>query len=81
MLLRAVCVIEIPDAERTLFDHAAFEQRTGRVFVAHTARNRLEVIDHKNFRHVASLDGFAGAAGVVADEGTYCATIWMRFSP
>jgi hypothetical protein len=70
MPLRAVGSITIPASDGTVFDHGAFEPQTRRVFVAHTARHRLEVIDHGTFRHLASLDGFAGAAGVVADEGS-----------
>jgi DNA-binding beta-propeller fold protein YncE len=67
--LKPVAVIEIPDSADTLFDHGALEPETQRVFVAHTARDRLEVIDHANACHVASLDGFPEAAGVVADAG------------
>jgi hypothetical protein len=39
------------------------------VFVAHTARNRVEVIDHDARRHIATLHDFLEAGGVVADEG------------
>jgi DNA-binding beta-propeller fold protein YncE len=74
MSFRTVGVIQIPESEGTLFDHGAFEPRTRRVFAAHTARDRLEVIDHETLRHLASLDGFAGAAGVVADEGSVLVT-------
>src|SRR5215471_15214311 len=69
MFLRTVGVIEIPDAAGTLFDHAAFDPKTRRVFVAHTARNCLEVIEHDKSRHLATLPGFPEAAGVVADAG------------
>jgi len=67
-------VIEIPDSAGTLFDHGAFEPETRRVFVAHTARDRLEVIDHDNGCHLATLDGFPEAAGVVADAGDVLVT-------
>lgn len=69
MPLKTIGVIEIPDAADTLFDHGALEPETRRVFVAHTARNRLEVIDHENSCHLATLDGFPEAAGVVAEAG------------
>lgn len=62
-------VIEIPDCTGTSFDHGAFERKTHRVFVAHTARDRVEVIDHDRGRRLTTLDGFREAAGVVADEG------------
>src|SRR5215467_168569 len=62
-------VIELPDSADTEFDHGAFDAKTRRVFVAHTARSAVEVIDHDAGRHVATLPGFAEAAGVVADAG------------
>src|SRR5205823_2467814 len=67
--LKRMGVIQIPDSAGTLFDHGAFEPETRRVFVAHTARDRVEVIDHENSCHLATLDGFPEAAGVVADAG------------
>jgi DNA-binding beta-propeller fold protein YncE len=69
MALEAVGVIEIPDSTGTLFDHGAFEPSSRRVFVAHTARDRVEVIDHDAARHIATLSAFPEAAGVVAEEG------------
>ncbi len=68
MALKMSGVIEIPDCTGGSFDHGAFEQKTRRVFVAHTARDRVEVIDHDSGRHFATLDGFPEAAGVVADQ-------------
>jgi DNA-binding beta-propeller fold protein YncE len=62
-------IIKIPDGQDTDFDHAAFDARTRRVFVAHTARGLLEVIDHDASRHIATLKGFPEAAGVVAHDG------------
>jgi len=69
MPLERAGVIEIPGAADSAFDHGAFEPKTGRVFVAHTARNGVEVIDSQTARHVVTLDGFPEAAGVVADAG------------
>jgi DNA-binding beta-propeller fold protein YncE len=74
MPLKLDRVIEIPDCTGSSFDHGAFEPKTGRVFVAHTARDRLEVIDHDRGRHLAALDDFPEAAGVVADEGSVLVT-------
>jgi DNA-binding beta-propeller fold protein YncE len=67
--LKSVGVVEIPDAFGSDFDHGAFDPKTRRIFIAHTARNRVEVLDHDAQRHIATLPGFAGVAGVVADEG------------
>jgi uncharacterized protein YjiS (DUF1127 family) len=51
--LKAVGVIRIPDSAGTLLDHGAFEPRSHRVFVAHTARDRIEVINYDPNRHLA----------------------------
>jgi hypothetical protein len=67
--LKSIGVVEIPDAFGSDFDHGAFDPKTRRIFIAHTARNCVEVLDHDAQRHVATLPGFAGVAGVVADEG------------
>ena len=73
MPLETIGNIAIPDPG-SLFDHGAFEPTTRRVFVAHTARDRLEVIDHDNRRHLATLRGFPEAAGVVANVGQVLVT-------
>jgi YVTN family beta-propeller protein len=67
-------VIEIPDAKGSAFDHAAFDPTTRRVFIAHTARSTIEVIDHDAGRHIATLPGFPGAAGAVVDDGQVLVT-------
>src|SRR6266436_8876449 len=45
MSLVAAGTIEIPDSVATAFDHGAFEPESRRVFIAHMARDRLEVVD------------------------------------
>jgi len=67
--LKSIGVVDIPDAFGSEFDHGAFDPKTRRIFIAHTARNYVEVLDHDAQRHIATLPGFAGVAGVVADEG------------
>jgi hypothetical protein len=74
MPLKTVGTIAIPDAARSAFDHGAFDARSRRVFIAHTARDCLEVIDHDNSKHIATLPGFPGAAGAVADDGQVLVT-------
>jgi hypothetical protein len=74
MTLKADGIIEIPNSVETLFDHGAFEPKSRRVFVAHTARDCVEVIDHDTRRHLATLPDFAEAAGVVADQGQVLVT-------
>jgi hypothetical protein len=74
MSLKTAGIIDIPDSTDTLFDHGAFEPTSRRVFVAHTVRNRVEVIDHDTSHHLTTLHGFPEAAGVVADEGQVLVT-------
>jgi hypothetical protein len=50
------------------------EPETRRVFIAHTARDCLEVVDVDTNRHLATLQGFPGAAGVVASKGSVLVT-------
>lgn len=74
MLLEQAGIIEFPDAVESAFDHGAFDPATRRVFVAHTGRDRVEVIDHDRGRHLTTLDGFPEAAGVVAEDGQVLVT-------
>jgi DNA-binding beta-propeller fold protein YncE len=74
MPLKFEGTIELSDSEKTLFDHGAFDPKTRRVFVAHTAQDRVEVIDHDRAVRLQTLAGFAHAAGVVADEGEVLVT-------
>jgi len=74
MALKLRGTIPIPDSVGSSFDHGAFDPKTRRVFVAHTGRDRVEVIDHDTGKHLASLPGFKEAAGVVADDGVVLVT-------
>src|SRR6266568_6954609 len=74
MPLNSLGVIKIPGAADSAFDHAAFDPKTRRVFIAHTARSTLEVIDHAAGKHVPTLPGFPGVAGAVADDGEILVT-------
>jgi DNA-binding beta-propeller fold protein YncE len=74
MSLKMIGTIGIPAAADSAFDHGAFDPKTRRVFVAHTARDSVEVIDHDAGRHIATLTGFPEAAGIVADDGSVLVT-------
>src|SRR6195256_2847239 len=69
MSLKTIGAIAIPHAAGSEFDHAAFDPKSRRVFIAHTARDCVEVIDHDPGRHLATLPGLPGVAGAVADDG------------
>jgi DNA-binding beta-propeller fold protein YncE len=74
MALKAIGTIEIPSSKGSSFDHGAFDAKSRRIFVAHTGRDCVEVIDHDTRRHVATLPGFPEAAGVVAGDGIVLVT-------
>jgi DNA-binding beta-propeller fold protein YncE len=74
MPLKPLGVVEIPGGADSDFDHAAFDPKTRRVFIAHTARDCIEVIDHDRQKHIATLPGFPGVAGAVADDGEILTT-------
>src|SRR5258707_9654902 len=74
MSLVTADTIEIPNSLGSSFDHGAFEPDTRRVFIAHTARNCLEVVEADTNQHFATLQGFPGAAGVVAGKGRVLVT-------
>jgi YVTN family beta-propeller protein len=74
MPLKKIGTIAIPNAAGSAFDHGAFDARSRQVFIAHTARDCLEVIDHDQGKHIATLPGFPGVAGAVADDGQVLVT-------
>jgi hypothetical protein len=74
MSLKFVNTIEIPGAAGSAFDHGAFDAKTRRVFIAHTGRDCIEVVDHDAGTHVATRPGFSEAAGVVAADGIVLVT-------
>jgi hypothetical protein len=74
MALKTIGTIAVPGGAGSGFDHAAFDTKSRRVFIAHTARDSIEVIDHDAGRHIATLPGFPGAAGAVADDGQILVT-------
>lgn len=50
------------------FDHAAIHGPTGRLYVAHTANDAVDVIDLVTQRHVASISGLTAVAGALTAE-------------
>jgi hypothetical protein len=74
MSLKLIGTIEIPGSAGSSFDHGAFDPKSRRVFVAHTGHDCVEVIDHDARKHMATLAGFPGVAGVVAEDGTVLVT-------
>jgi DNA-binding beta-propeller fold protein YncE len=59
-----------PHAGAGGFDHAAVHEPTGRVYVAHTANDAVDVIDVEAQRWVGSIGGLKAVAGaLVVDPG------------
>jgi DNA-binding beta-propeller fold protein YncE len=62
--------VDLPEhAKAGGFDHAAVHQPTGRIYVAHTANDAVDVIDIEAQKYVASIPGLSAVAGaLVADD-------------
>lgn len=50
------------------FDHAAVHRGTGRMYVAHTANDALEVVETGHGRHVKTVGTLGGVAGALVSE-------------
>ncbi len=63
--------VALPTHPRGGFDHADVDVSSGKVFVAHTANNAIEVIDGERLTHIAAIPGCEAASGVLCplDEG------------
>lgn len=69
MALRHLGFVDLPaHAKVGGFDHAAAHERTGRIYVAHTANDTVDVIDIETRRHVGSIMGLTGVAGALVAE-------------
>jgi hypothetical protein len=61
MTLRAAGHVDLPPHRTPSgFDHAAVHRGTGRLYVAHTANDALDVIDLAAQRYEGSLEGLTG---------------------
>ncbi len=50
------------------FDHAAVHTKAGRLFVAHTGNDAVDVIDCVQDRYLSSIEGLSGVAGALVSE-------------
>jgi DNA-binding beta-propeller fold protein YncE len=70
--LRHLGFVELPaHAQAGGFDHAAVHEATGRIYVAHTANDAIDVIDIEARKYVGSIPGLTAVAGalVATDPG------------
>jgi DNA-binding beta-propeller fold protein YncE len=51
------------------FDHAAVHERSGTLYVAHTANDALDLIDIHSDKYLRSIPGLQGVAGVLVSNG------------
>src|SRR5689334_12143851 len=67
--LRLTGHIDLPaHAGKGGFDHAAVHAASGHVYVAHTANDSVDVFDPASGKHLFSVPGLPGAAGVLISE-------------
>jgi DNA-binding beta-propeller fold protein YncE len=52
------------------FDHAAVDEASGRIYVAHTANDAIDIIDIAARKYVGSVPGLAGVAGALVSESS-----------
>jgi DNA-binding beta-propeller fold protein YncE len=64
--LRHLGFVELPAHRKDGgFDHAAVHERTGRIYVAHTANDTIDVIDTETRTYVGSIAGLTAVAGAL----------------
>jgi DNA-binding beta-propeller fold protein YncE len=71
MTLVPAGLVGLPPFRDSGFDHGDVHLASGRIFVAHTAEETVEVIDGRSLVHAATIPGCAEASGVLCaqDEG------------
>src|SRR6476660_6306866 len=69
MTLRLHSYIERPaNRSKGGFDHADIHLPSGRLYVAHTANDAVDVIDIRRDEYIESIDGLTGVAGALVSE-------------
>src|SRR2546426_7804769 len=58
-----------PHATGGGFDHGDVHAATGRLFIAHSANDALEVVDGETLKHERTVPGCADASGVLCTPG------------
>lgn len=71
MSLRHLAFIDLPAHVRDGgFDHAAVHEPSGRVYVAHTANDAIDVIDVEARKHIGSIPGLTAVAGALVSPSS-----------
>lgn len=70
MPLRHLGFIELPaHAKPGGFDHAAVDEATGRIYVAHTANDAVDIVDIEARKYLGSIENLTGVAGALVVPG------------
>jgi DNA-binding beta-propeller fold protein YncE len=70
-MLKRIGIIKLPEHQTAGgFDHAAVHTGLGRLYVAHTANNALDVLDTETDTYLHSIPDLTGVAGVLVSETT-----------
>ena len=64
------CIDLPPHAKDGAFDHAAVHEASGRIYVAHTANDAIDVVDIEVLKYVGSVPGLAAVAGALVAESS-----------
>jgi DNA-binding beta-propeller fold protein YncE len=71
MSLQRVGVVDLPPHVKDGgFDHAAVHESSGRIYVAHTANDAIDVIDIETQKYVGSVPGLTAVAGTLVSESS-----------
>jgi DNA-binding beta-propeller fold protein YncE len=68
MALTPLGSVDLPPFRASAFDHGDVHVPTGRIFVAHTAGDTVEVIDCERLLHVRTIAGCPEASGVLCAQ-------------
>ncbi len=66
--MERVGFVAVPPGSEPGFDHADVHLGSGRLYVAHTGADRIDVIDCATHTYLRSLPGLPGVAGVLIDN-------------
>jgi DNA-binding beta-propeller fold protein YncE len=70
MALRLAGYIDLPAHQgKGGFDHAAIHHVSGRLFVAHTANDAMDIIDSRTDQYLESITGLVEVAGALVSDG------------
>ena len=78
--LRLLTTVKLPPGQPGGFDHGDVDPTTGRVFVAHTAFDTIDVIDAESLEPSGSIDGCAQGSGVLFGFGRRMLFAAARFT-